>query len=223
MALAAIVLPPGIAQVLPPSIEGKLSMTGPAPTLRRRAVLLAPLLLAACVGSAPQPEAPMPPLRYDYLTKLRLNVASIEIRNDFVPGPGDVSMMSPDPAVQALAQMARDRLVAAGSSGRAVFVIENASIVQSGNGALTGNLAVRLDIDTSDGTRAAYAEAQVSRIRTLGDQALTPTLYDMTRQMMDDLNVEFEYQLRHSLGDWLLASTPTSAPPPVQQQALPPS
>ena len=45
-------------------------------------------------------------------------------------------------------------------------------------------------------------------------------LYDMTKSLMDRMNVEFEYQVRRSLGGWLL---PGGAPPaPVQQQPLTP-
>jgi hypothetical protein len=47
---------------------------------------------------------------------------------------------------------------------------------------------------------------------------LPSTLYDMTKDMMDTMNVEFEFQLRRSLGNWLL---PEGAPQaPVQQQPL---
>jgi hypothetical protein len=43
-------------------------------------------------------------------------------------------------------------------------------------------------------------------------------LYDMTKSLMDRMNVEFEYQVRRSLAGWLL---PAGAPPAaVQQQPL---
>ena len=40
----------------------------------------------------------------------------------------------------------------------------------------------------------------------------------MTRAMMDDMNVEFEYQVRRSLKDWL--ATTTAVPAPVESQPL---
>ena len=43
-------------------------------------------------------------------------------------------------------------------------------------------------------------------------------LYDMTKTMMDRMNVEFEYQVRRSLGSWLLAAGAVQAP--VEQQPL---
>ena len=184
---------------------------------------LLPLLLFAC-GEEPPPPASYPPLSYSYLTPLRLNVASIEIENRAVPtGPDDVAALSPVTPVAALEQMAHDRLFAAGTSGSAVFVIDDASILRQPDGALSGSLAVHLNIDTAAGHRAAYAEARVSRIRTPGgDEDLRTSLYQLTKQMLDDMNVEFEYQIRRSLKDWLLSSNPTASPAPVQQQPLPP-
>jgi hypothetical protein len=44
------------------------------------------------------------------------------------------------------------------------------------------------------------------------------TLYDMTRQMMDAMNVELEYQIRRSLRDWLAPAN--VAPAAVQRQPL---
>ena len=197
----------------------------PAITAARALALLLPFLAAGCGGGEEAaPPVVFAPLHYDYLTPLRLNVATLTIEDHAAnAGPGDVSALSPVPPAQALEQMARDRLVPAGSAGEAVFVIDRASIVQ-GADALSGNMAVHLDIRTSDGNRAAYAEARVSRVRTLGGghEDLRGALYTMTKAMMDDMNVEFEYQVRHSLKDWLQTTAPAAAaiPAPVQVQPL---
>ena len=50
---------------------------------------------------------------------------------------------------------------------------------------------------------------------------LPAALYDMTRAMMDDMNVEFEFQARRALRDWLQSAEAAPAPAPVQQQDLP--
>ncbi len=196
------------------------------PCLSRRATLLLPLGLAACAGTPPPPPPiAYTPLRYDMLLPLRLNVASIEIESHASPsGPGDVAALSPEPPVVALEQMARDRLFAAGTSGRAVFVVDQASITRRDPQTLVGNLAVELDIVTNSGARAGYCEARVSRIQTLGTGPVNMqnVLYTMTSQMLQDMNVEFEFQVRSRLADWLLAGPPTAAPAPVQATPLPP-
>jgi hypothetical protein len=187
-------------------------------------LVLLPLALAGCGGEPPPPpllEQATPPLRYDYLTKLHLNVTAIDIQDRSPPpGPDDVSNRSPVPPAEALRQMAIDRLAANGSTGHAVFVIENASIRRASGDTLVGALAVRLDIIVGNGPPTAYAEARVSRSVANDPGPLPATLYKLTRQMMFDMNVEFEYQVRHSLKDWLQDTTPAATPAPVQAQPL---
>lgn len=189
-------------------------MTG-STKLPRRMALLLPWAAAACGGDAP--ARAMPPLRYDYLAPLRLNVAVVDVGD--APPPSPVEALSPAPVGATLRQMALDRLAAGGSSGRAAFVINTAQVDQSSRG-LTGLMAVRLDILTAEGAPAGFAEVRVSRSASAGDD-LRGALYDLTRQMMDDMNVELEFEIRRSLREWL--QDPTAAPPPapVEQQDLP--
>jgi hypothetical protein len=61
----------------------------------------------------------------------------------------------------------------------------------------------------------------VSRTITGDVDDLPAQLYDMTKAMMDGergMNVEFEYQVRHSLGPWLVTGSAVRAP--VEQQPL---
>jgi hypothetical protein len=185
--------------------------------MHRRALLVSPLLLAGCGGGTPM-RRDFPPLRYDYLAPLRLNVANVELGPPPQPGPLDAS--NPAPPGPALLQMAQDRLAAGGSSGRAVFTIDQADISRIPNG-IEGALAVHLDVLSPEGTRAGFAEARVSR-RAVGiGSDLRGALYDMTRQMMDDMNVEFEFQVRRALKDWLQDVSTAPPPAPVEQQPLP--
>ena len=165
--------------------------------------LLIPLALASCGDDepAPAPET-WAPLHYDYLNKLRLNVGSIDVQDHSAPqGDNDVAAQSPTPPAQALAQMARDRLFAAGLTGHADFIIDQASIVRGAGDALNGTLAIHLDVFDTAGNRIGFAQAQVSRQHIPGSdpENLRNVLYDMTRQMMDSMNVEIEFQLRQSL------------------------
>ncbi|MEJ0045022.1 MAG: hypothetical protein WDN04_01880 [Rhodospirillales bacterium] len=169
--------------------------------------MLMPLALAGCGGDEPPPEI-FQPLHYEYLTRLRLNVGSVEVQDHSASlGDDDVSGQAPTPPSIALSQMAHDRLFAAGLTGQAIFVIDQASIVRGPSGVLDGQMAVHLEVTTTGGTRAGYAEARVSRQHIPGseEENLRSVLYDMTKQMMSDMNVELEFQIRHSMSDWLVA------------------
>ncbi len=183
--------------------------------LPRRAALLLPWAVAACGGDAP--PRPMPPLRYDYLTPLRLNVATVDVGE--APPPSPAEAQSPAPVGATLRQMALDRIVAGGASGRAAFTIAAAQVDRS-SGHRNGLMAVRLEVFTPDNARAGFAEARVSRSSVTGDD-LRGALYDLTRLMMDDMNVELEFEVRRSLRDWLQEPTADPPPAPVQQQDLP--
>jgi hypothetical protein len=187
----------------------------PARLLSRRSWMLLPLALAACGGEPPD----YPPLRYNYLPPIRLNVASVSVRQDYVPSgvAPDLSPLDPAQPVDALRQMAEDRLKPFGPAGRAVFVIQNASLLRDGD-TITGTFAVRLDIYTSANTRVGYAEARVAHSHSGHVDDIHQLLYDMTKQLMDDMNVQFEYQVVHSLRDWV--APVGGGPAPVQQQPL---
>ena len=183
---------------------------------RRSLLLLLPLAAAACAGEAPVRQS-LPPLRYDYLTKLRLNVANVDYAPP--PPPDPLDRLNPAPPAQALLQMAHDRLAAGGTLGRAVFTIDQARITRVPDG-LDGALAVHLDVLTSEGNRAGFAEARVSRRAAGIGSDLRGALYDITAQMMADMNVEFEFQVRRSLRDWLQEATTAPPPPAVEAQPL---
>lgn len=195
----------------------------------RRAALTAPLLtvlgLAACGEEAPPPV--FAPLRWNYLPPLKLNVARIDIDDSWTPrgGAREKGFLAPTPPVDALRRMAEDRLIAGGNAGRALFVIDDASIRQSRDD-YQGSFAVHLDISTADGSRSGYAEARVTRQRAIQDDSpngMRAELYDMVRQMMSDMNVEFEFRVQQSLRDDLQTTAPAAPPPgPVDQENLTP-
>jgi hypothetical protein len=184
--------------------------------LSRRSALLLPLLATACGGGE---EQSFPPLRYDYLAPLRLNVAAIQVEQRFVPAgvPPDVTQYAPVSPLAALRAMAEDRLQTLGSNDRALFVIQNASLTRRGS-TITGNFAVELDIYNTPTTRAAFAQASVSGTYSGDLDDLPARLYDLTKNLMDRMNVEFEYQVRRALASWLLRAGAPQAP--VQQQPL---
>jgi hypothetical protein len=183
--------------------------------------LLLVLGVSACGDDTPAPPQTFAPLDYSYLAKLRLNVGSIEVQAQPQPmGEADVASQSPVPPAEALAEMAHERLFAAGTSGKAVFVVDQASIVRGPGGEYDGQMAVHLDMLTAGGTRAGFAEARVARQLVMGSGGgdERAALYGITRQMMDDMNVELEFQIRRTLKAWLV--TAGSVPGPVISQPL---
>ena len=116
--------------------------------------------------------------------------------------------------VEALKQMANDRLLGRRQL-RAGGVRDStrASIVRA-QGGLDGALGVHLDVFAGGSdTRAGYAEAKVARRRTSTDtdERTDVVLYNFVNQMMADMNVEFEFQVTHSLKDWVQATAATGA------------
>ncbi len=202
----------------------------PARSRPRRLLALACAALLAGCAEQPPPPTDFAPLTYDYLTKLRLAVATIDIANAWtanpVAGGQHVESLSPVQPVDALRRMAQDRLIPAGTGGHAAFVIEDASLVQTPAG-YEGSMQVHIDLTGADGAKAGSAEATVRRTRTIVDTSPAATraaLYELTKQMMADMNVEFEFQVRSSLRGYLQTGTDIAPPPPpVQSQDLNPA
>lgn len=199
--------------------------------LTRRFMLLLPLAITAC-GSKPEPV--FEPLRYNYLPPLQLNVTSIDIQQRFIPAgvAPDVSNRDPVPPIEALKAMANDRLQAFGTANKAVFTIQDASLTRE-NDVVLGSMAVSLTILDDTGGQLGFAEARVQNRHSGRIDDIQPVLYDMTRTMMADMNVEFEYQVRRNLKPWLTNATApdtpveqapldqTNPPPPQPDQAQP--
>jgi hypothetical protein len=200
-----------------------LSQAGRLP---RRFVLLLPLALAGCGG---EDQSAFEPLRYNYLPPIQLNVASIRTEQRFVPSgvPPDVSNEDPAPPVDALKAMANDRLQAFGTTNKAIFAILDASLTRTDD-VVIGSFAVSLTIQDDNGSQLGFAEARVESRHTGPLDHIHTVLYDMTKGMMSDMNVEFEYQIRHNLRDWLtntvVPETPVEQAPLTTpgQQPLPP-
>lgn len=188
--------------------------------------LVLPVALAGCAGQ-PQPTQ-FAPLNYDYLGKIHLNVATLDIVDNSVtnPEPGDIGYKSPSPPDHTLRQMASDRLVAVGNTAAATtahFVIDRAFILHQPGGTLDGQMDIHLDLLNPEGKRVATASAQATQ--TLHpdpsqDVESPANLYEITKDMMQTINVEFEYQIRHSLNKWLVDAGGTAMNNAIQTQSL---
>ncbi|ONG49015.1 hypothetical protein BKE38_21190 [Pseudoroseomonas deserti] len=202
--------------------------------LTRRRGLLAGLallpLLAACAGGDAQP-ALQPPPGYRHLTPLQLNVLDIEVVE---PGPMRADPPAPLLPAELAARMGRERLVPVGTSGRARFLVDGATLIREPASAgglfsqrterLTVAIRTRVEVLGNDGRRVGFAEAEVRRNATVIDEgpaSRARAADTIVRQAVDDLNVEFEFQLRRNLRDWIMSGAPAAPlPVPVQQENL---
>ena len=173
----------------------------------------AALLLAAGIAgcSSPPPPQTFPPLNYSYLPPIVLKVATVNVINQYVPDPNAAQWIGQDPAPPptVLQTELTRRLVGAGTPGTATVTIEAASIDSSG-GNLVGAMTVRVDVASADGRHTGFTEATVSHTQTAPDSDASQNdtqaaLYDMTKQLMDAMNVQLQYQIQHDLADWVIA------------------
>ncbi len=175
--------------------------------------MLGVLAMTACGGAPPPPPPNFAPLNYSYLPPITLKVATINVVNQYMPDPGAAGLIAQDPAnpVTALTDLLNRRLIPSGTPGTATATIESASIEQAGPN-LTGVMTVRVDVLSADGLSTGYTIASVTHSATAPDDAsqMPAALYDMTKQLMDGINVQLQYQLQHNLGSWIVY-TPNAA------------
>lgn len=204
--------------------------------LPRRAALSAALAVAACGRSSEPPPAPAAPPSYSHLTPLRLAVGRIDVLG--ATDPAATRTMPPAPLVpqDLVLTMARDRLSAGGGSTTARFRVQIATLTResaSGGGVfttaserLTCIMRCRLEVVGEDGSPAGFAEAEVRRVavRPAGSEAeRSRAAEEIVRLAGNDLNVEFEFQLRRNLRALLQgpARPGEAVPAPVEAEPLP--
>jgi hypothetical protein len=169
---------------------------------------LPPIALAGC--GSPQAPQNFAPLDYSYLPPIVLKVSQLEVANNYVPTPSEATLIGqdPEPPATALMNMLSRRLVASGAPGTGTVTIETASIDQVGDN-LTGSMTVDVHLSSADGNSTGYTEASVSATQTAPDPDASPddvraALYGLTKRMMDNMNVQLQYQIQHNLGPWLV-------------------
>jgi hypothetical protein len=209
-----------------------------SPVLRRRSLLALPLLAACANDQSSGPYVAPGPPAYGHLTPLRLKVGALDIRE---AGSGTAFMVeTPAPLLPAdvMLLMARERLSAAGGTGSARFTIQTARL--SRETATAGGvfspasesfrcvMRCQLEILSAEEGVLGSATAEVRRDVTgpARDDAQRAALAERVVKLAgQDLNVEFEYQVRRHLRAWLqLVAAPGEAlPQPVDREALTPS
>jgi uncharacterized lipoprotein YmbA len=171
------------------------------------------LTLAGC-GSPPPPQN-FAPLDYSYLPPLVLKVANLNVVNNYVPTPSQATLIGqdPEPPATALLAMLNHRIVASGAPGNATVAVVSASLDGVG-GNLTGTMTVDVTVTSPDGRSTGYTEATVSASKSAPDDSsqMPAALYGLTKQLMDNMNIQLQYQMQHNLSDWLSWSAPGAGP-----------
>ena len=203
---------------------------------KRRAFLALPFLAACANEQAAGPYIPPGPPSYAHLMPLRLKVGTLEIQE---AGSGTaflVDQAAPLQPADVMLSMARDRLSAAGGPGKARFLIQTASLTREGgtSGGVFSPasetfrcvMSCQVEIISSEDAILASATAEASRavtgtVRDAGERA---ALAERAAKLAgQDMNVEFEFQLRRHLRAWLqlVAAPGESLPQPFEREALP--
>jgi hypothetical protein len=203
---------------------------------KRRAFLALPLLAACANEQAVGPYIPPGPPSYAHLMPLRLKVGTLEIQE---AGSGTaflVDQAAPLQPADVMLRMARDRLSAAGGPGKARFLIQTASLTREGSASggvfspasetFRCVMRCQVEIISSEDAILASATAEASRAvtGTVRDAAERAALAERAAKLAgQDMNVEFEFQLRRHLRAWLqlVAAPGESLPQPFEREALP--
>ena len=197
-------------------------LAGVARLTKGRVLGIALLVLAAC--QAPVLPPPIPELTYGHLEPINLDVGRIEIVAQYVPPlkAPNVEHTFPTPPATAMRQWAKDRLRAVGEIRTARLVIKNASASETKlkiTGGLRGaftkdqserydvTLDVVLEVRGEDGVAVAFANAVVTRSKTVTEglslDERARVFHEMTQSLMDEVNSELEKNIRQFLVQYL--------------------
>jgi hypothetical protein len=180
-------------------------------------------LLAGCETTPP--HTTFPDIRFTAEPPIGLEVAAIDIRNDYQPSfrAPHVEHLFPVPPARAAENWAHDRLKAVGNAGRARFTIKDAEVIEVElkkasegiRGALTTEPAERYDmtleasLDALDahGLPLRTVTVKATRSQTVLEGA-TPnqreeTWYAMTKSIMADFDRQMETEIRNNFGPYL--------------------
>jgi hypothetical protein len=177
--------------------------------------------LAGC-GGGPPAHQEFADLRFTQEPPLRLDVAGIQVDDEYRPNfdPPHFETRFPIPLPHVADNWARDRLQAAGTSGRAVAVVIDASAVEialpkdSGLTTMftnqpdtqyTARVGIRVEARDDRGTTVRTAEAHAERsVTTIEGVTLAERdrmLYQAESDLMTELDRQLETQIRNNFGN----------------------
>jgi hypothetical protein len=190
--------------------------------LRLLSPMVAILVLTACESAPPRPN--FPDIHISGEAPIRLAVGGVDIRNDYKATfqPPHVEHLFPIPPAHAMENWAHDRVVAAGGNARAVFVIADASVVETElkkkeegiTGAFTkepaqrydATVAATLNLIDERGTPVRTVTVKAFRSQTVLE-GVTPNereqaWYDMTKALMNDFDRQMSAEISAHFGGY---------------------
>ena len=186
-------------------------------------LVLLGVLAAACTVAPTQNQ--WPEITYKHRPPLRFDVGQVVIDKRYSEplAPPNVEHLIPVSPATLAQQWARDRLVAAGSVGRLVYTIVDASVVEKPLDTKSGieglftvdqseryeaHLAVQVHLEDIPGLARASVTAEAERWVTVPEDATLnereATLFVLSKALMNDLDVELEKALLQNMAAHIL-------------------
>lgn len=187
-------------------------------------VVIALLGAVAACGQTAANRPVYPELTYGHLPPIRLDVASVEIVDDYESPlrPPNVEHEFPVTPAAAARRWAKERLKAVGQSGVARAIVRDASVVEvdlKQKGGLTGlftteqsqrydaRLVMEIEIRSERGFKDAFVSAEAKRSRTVPENLTLnereKVYFKITEAVMGDLNAQLEKQINQHLARYL--------------------
>ena len=186
-------------------------------------LILSGVALSGC--TTPPPVRHLETISYSERPPIRLDVREIEIRRTYRPpnAAPNVDHMFPVPPAAGAQLWAADRLRAAGPQRRALFIVQEAPVIEislARTGGLTGTFTVEqseryearlvaeLQILADDGRIEASVTVEVTHHRSVPENLTlnerVEVWHEMTRSLLDELDRQFEATITEALTAYLV-------------------
>ncbi len=198
-------------------------MPRPLRFFRQIFLLLAAFALAAC--ETPTPKITFPEITFQHKPPFTLDVREISFEQLYQPPsrPPNVDHLFPVRPADAVARWGRDRLRAAGSTGRVRYVVREASVVVvplKKKGGLEGmvtidqserydaRLVVEVHLNTDERRSLAMITVEVVRSQTTAEDISLnereKVWFDMTEALMRDFDAKLEQTIKTAFFEHLI-------------------
>ena len=176
-----------------------------------------------CIRDSKYPE-----VTFSHLPAFRIDAAELEIVDAYKPSLAfpHVEHLMPVPPAAAMRRWAQDRIRPVGTGGRIVFTIAEAGVTETPLPRATGvrgvvtrdrserydaKLEVRMTVDGGDNRRQGEVSAEAMRSRVvlegLSLNEREQIWFEMTEDLVTDMNAELETAIRAFLQPFLVAAS----------------